>query len=289
MPYDFPMNTNVAEREKKLGLKDLQRSTRSRKRIPRLDSKEIECDSRMQRLVRHPSASITPVNAKEETKLHRPESNTNVKEVKRPLRERMFKSLLSSTKEKQNTSATENIVKKKLVLEPLRIEESKVPSFLEHYRAKAQAKIIESYSPLKDLLEYSQEGYNPHWLSFKFAEDTTIKGLVVFHLQPNNEAKWQVIILHASTTEELLVELLELSIKYIWENIHCKEIKVVLNYIKYIGNFMVYEPLKKAYQKMKFKGVSHNASLKQAFILDLDKTTLNFLIIPRFLYFMTLQ
>jgi hypothetical protein len=286
MPNDFPMNINVAEREKKLGLRD-KGSIRSRTRIPKLDSRNTEDDK--VRLARHPSVSATPANIKEENKLHKPESNTSIRKPKRALREKMFKRLSKPNKEKLNTSTAENAGKEKLVLEPLKMKESEVPSFLKYYKSKVPARVVNSYLPIEELLAHSQEGYNPYWLSFKSIEDAVIKGLVVFHSQPKDETKWQVIILHASTTEELLTELLELTINYICGTIHCKEIKVVLNYIEYMGQFMVYKSLKEAYQKMKFRSVIHNESLKQALILDLDNSASQLLTTKKFFYFITPQ
>eukprot|EP00826_Nyctotherus_ovalis_P012864 TRINITY_DN13426_c0_g1_i2.p1 TRINITY_DN13426_c0_g1~~TRINITY_DN13426_c0_g1_i2.p1 ORF type:complete len:317 (+),score=48.24 TRINITY_DN13426_c0_g1_i2:317-1267(+) len=301
MPFDFPMTTHISEREHTLGLRRgsggaVQRTSKqmgSRRQISKADSKAAleDCRNRSasSRSLAGRKASVGELGSgREESKGG--EFSANVREVKKPLYEKIYKDkpYLFEAKEVQSIPIIENQLKERLVLQSLGMKESEVPLFLKYYKSTISASITESYSPLEELLKQTQAGYNPHWLCLKVSEDSSkdyssIKGLVVFYLEAEEELKRQVSVLHASAAEELLANLLEETVKYIWVNVNCKEIKVVLNHIEYIGHFIIYKPLKTAYQRLHFKSLAQNETHKQTLVLDLDKSALHFLLLPKYL------
>lgn len=300
LPLDFPMTTHVSEREHTLGLRRgsggaqaTSKGLGSRKHVPRAGAKVVleDCRNRSassKSLAGRKASAGGWGSGREESKGG--EFGANAREVKKPLYEKIYKDkpYLFETKEVQSVPIIENQLKERLVLQPLGMKESELPLFLKYYKSAVSANITESYSPLEDLLKQTQTGYNPHWLCLKAPEDsskdyTAIKGLVVFCLEAEEELKRQVSVLHASTAEEQLANLLEEVVKYVWVNVNCREIKVVLNHIEYIGHFIIYKPLKSAYQKLHFKPLAQSETHKQALILDLDKSAPHFLLLPKYL------
>lgn len=148
-----------------------------------------------------------------------------------------------------------------LQLLPLKITEEELPQFLAKYQTRVIPELIQSYCPLSDLLEKTQTGYTPHWLCFSYpgwyeSKEQQIEGLAVFFIDPSCKARTRVTILHASVARELgkISDLLSEVLNYIWRNINCDEVRVGLAYIQQEGEKCIpYDPLKNAYQEIKFK------------------------------------
>lgn len=161
----------------------------------------------------------------------------------------------------KNNNIKENIVttdEQNLQLLPLKVLEDDLPQFLQKYQARVNPQLHQSYCPLSELLEKSQAGYTPHWLclSYPDGKDQQIEGLAVFYIDPSCKARTRVTILHATVAgeEAKISDLLSELLKFIWSNINCDEIRVGLAHVQQEGEKMIpYDPLKNAYQDLKFR------------------------------------
>jgi hypothetical protein len=175
---------------------------------------------------------------------------------------------------------------KKLMLKPLGIKESEAGEFLERYKATISKQLLESYSPLSELLETSFSGYEPYWLCLK--DQSSIKGLAVFHLDPESKIRSRVMVLHASVTEEEnLNEFLKEVVSFIWANVNCEEIRVGITHIEQDNTKPApYLPLKTAYQNLSFrwKTLANNEDGKRILILGLNRPIAEQFLNPRFIF-----
>jgi hypothetical protein len=174
-------------------------------------------------------------------------------------------------------------------LRTLGISEAEVSTFLEQYEPMVPAKILESYLVLPKLLEKSLSGYEPYWLCFNETDHvnySAIKGLVVFHTDPESKLKQRVNILHASVTaEEELNDFLKEVVEYIWSNVNCQEIRVGISNIDKVGEKLVpYEPLKEAYQKLQFrwKTLTNDENGNRILVLGINRPTNKPFLNPRY-------
>eukprot|EP01022_Parablepharisma_sp_SALTPOND_P001249 TRINITY_DN105925_c0_g1_i1.p1 TRINITY_DN105925_c0_g1~~TRINITY_DN105925_c0_g1_i1.p1 ORF type:complete len:493 (-),score=44.28 TRINITY_DN105925_c0_g1_i1:1246-2724(-) len=157
---------------------------------------------------------------------------------------------------------------------PLNMTDCDVPKFLGWYQAKVSEKFIKSYSPLEQLLEKTQTGYNPIWLCYaseRYAKegasrllennsiDNAVHGFAVFHIDPASQIRSRVLILHASVSDEStdpkkLPEFLRQLMEYIWKNVNCDEIRIELSHFtQEDGKLAAYSALKDALQELKFR------------------------------------
>jgi len=175
----------------------------------------------------------------------------------------------------------------KLVLRPLRMKESEIKGFLEHYQKKISKQLLESYSPFSELLETSFSGYEPYWLCLIDKDKFSIKGLAVFHLDPESKIRSRVMILHASVTvEENLNDFLKELINFIWANVNCEEIRVGIVHIEQDNTKSApYLPLKTAYQNLSFKWktLANDENGKRVLILGLNRPITEQFLNPRYI------
>jgi len=167
-----------------------------------------------------------------------------------------------------------NVKIQKEELRPLGLNESEVEQFLKRYQTTISPMLIKSYCPLSELLEKAHSGYEPHWLCF--TDNSSIKGLAVFHLDPASKVKARVNILHASVTSESdLPNFLKELTNYIWENINCEEIRVGLAHITQDNDKPgPYSPLKVTYQQLNFrwKTLTNDEQGNRILILGLQRS-----------------
>jgi len=165
-------------------------------------------------------------------------------------------------------------------LRVLGISEAEIPVFLEQYGSMVPTKLLESYLALPELLEKSLSGYEPCWLCFNKTDHlnySVVKGLLVFHIDPESKLKKRVNILHASVTvEEELNDFLKEVVEYIWSNVNCQEIRVGISHVDQVGEKVVpYEPLKDGYQKLEFrwKTLTNDENGNRILVLGINRPT----------------
>lgn len=175
----------------------------------------------------------------------------------------------------------EPIETQKLNLFPIKIPEDELLPFLLQYQARVSPPLHQSYCPLTELLEKSQTGYTPYWLSYSYSDinspdDQTIQGLAVFYIDPSCKARTRVSILHATVAgeESKFGEFLSELLAFIWKNVNCDEIRVGLAHIQQQEDKTIpYDPLKNAYQDLKFrwKTLSNDDQGNRILILGMNR------------------
>ena len=163
---------------------------------------------------------------------------------------------------------------------PINITNTEAVGLLEQYERKLSKDFAKSYCPLNQLIEISQLGYNPIWLSYSSKQLThnltnndSLYGLAVLNIDPNSQIKPRVKIVHASTLNNDIRVFLSKLIDYIWTYINCEEIRVELIYYEQGDKLLPYVELKKELENLKFKWkmLTNDKEKNRAVVLGLNR------------------
>ncbi len=186
---------------------------------------------------------------------------------------------------------------------PLRVDELGAERFLQWYRTRLSSKFVKSFSPLSDLVNRSQTGYEPCWLCYAGQDYPkegvgpllqenrsleSVQGFAVFYTDPGCQARSRVTILHVSVLDDdrapqRLPQFIKKLLDYIWMNVGCEEVRVELAHFMQEGKLAPYDALKAAFHAIKFrwKTLINDQQGNRMVVLGLARPTENVFANPR--------